>query len=171
MQQRRNSSALAMELHLSCINPSICNGTSRRHVWSHPGHYQEDLHYSLWSSKGHEWPTPVPFAQCQSTLPFLRHGYFKMWPWKSMVKAMSVVNRPSHSWDTAISKFDLVNPGQCHGQGQTQWSHLRPRVQSICLLFVSWQSYHCWLRYSKFPIWPWKSKVKVTTKTDENLMM
>ena len=42
------------------------------------------------------------------------------------------------------------------GQGQIRWSHLSPRVQSICLLLVSWQSDHFWLRYSKFHIWPWK---------------
>ena len=51
--------------------------------------------------------------------------------------------------------------GQGHGQGQTRWSHLRPWVQSICLLFVLWQSDHFWLRYSKFHIWPWKFKIKV----------
>ena len=44
------------------------------------------------------------------------------------------------------------------------WSHLRPGLQSICLLFVSWQSDHFWLRYSKFYIWPWKFKVKVMAK-------
>ena len=33
-----------------------------------------------------------------------------------------------------------------------------------CLLFVSWQSDHFWLRYSKFYIWPWKFKVKVMAK-------
>ena len=54
--------------------------------------------------------------------------------------------------------------GQGHGQGQTRWSHLSPRVQSICLLFVSWQSDHFWLRYRKFHIWPWKFKVKVMAK-------
>ena len=42
--------------------------------------------------------------------------------------------------------------GQGHGQGQTRWSHLKPRVQSMCLLFVSWQSEHFWLRYSEFDI-------------------
>ena len=36
--------------------------------------------------------------------------------------------------------------------------------KSICLRFVSWQSDHFWLRYSKFHIWPWKFKVKVTAK-------
>ena len=52
----------------------------------------------------------------------------------------------------------------CHGQSQTHWSHLRPGVQSICLFFVSWQSDHFWLRYSKFHIWPWKFKVKFMAK-------
>ena len=103
----------------------------------------------------HEWPTATPFVKCQSALPF---------------------------WDTAISKFDQDHPwsrscvwskGQGHvwptkfkgyGQGQTHWSHLRPEVQSICLLFVSWQSDHFWLRYSKFHIWPWKFKAKVMAK-------
>ena len=42
--------------------------------------------------------------------------------------------------------------GQGHGQGQTLWSHLRPRVQLICLLFVLWQSDLFWLRYRKFHI-------------------
>ena len=54
--------------------------------------------------------------------------------------------------------------GQGHGQVQTHWSHLRLGVQLICLLFVSWQSDHFWLRYSKFCIWPWKFKVKIMAK-------
>ena len=62
--------------------------------------------------------------------------------------------------------------GQGHvvGQKLKSWSgsnplaHLRPGVQSMCLLFVSWQSDHVWLRYSKFHIWPWKLKVKVMAK-------
>ena len=33
-----------------------------------------------------------------------------------------------------------------------------------CLLFVSWQLDRFWLRYSKFHIWPWTFKVKVTAK-------
>ena len=49
------------------------------------------------------------------------------------------------------------------------WSRSNPLVifeawSSICLLFVSWQSDHFWLRYRKFHIWPWKLKVKVTAK-------
>ena len=63
-----------------------------------------------------------------------------------------------------ILYLTLKIQGQGHGQGQTWWSHLSPRVQSICLLFVPWQSDHFWLRYSKFYIWPWKFKVKVMAK-------
>ena len=63
-----------------------------------------------------------------------------------------------------ILYLTLKIQGQGHGQGQTWWSHMSPRVQSICLLFVSWQWDHFWLRYSKFYIWPWKFKVKVMAK-------
>ena len=89
--------------------------------------------------------------------PILRYSYFKIWSWKSMFKVMCVVKGQGHIWP---SKFK----GHCHGQGQTHWSHLSPGVQSICLLFVSWQLDHFWLRYSIFHIWPWKFKVKVMTK-------
>ena len=74
-----------------------------------------------------------------------------------MVKVMCVVKGLGHVWPSNFK-------GQDYGQGQTHWSHLRPGVQSICLLFVSWQSDHFWLRYRKFHIWPWKFKVKVMTK-------
>ena len=89
--------------------------------------------------------------------PILRYSYFKIWPWKSLIKAIHVVKGQGHIWPW---KFK----GQGHGQGQTHWSHLRPGVQSICLLFVPWQSDHFWLRYSEFDIWPWKIMVKVMAK-------
>ena len=87
----------------------------------------------------------------------LRYSYFKIWLWKSMVKIICVVEGQSHVWP---SKFK----GQGYDQDQTQWSHLRPGIQWICLLFVSWQSDHFWLRFRKFHFWPWKFKVKVTAK-------
>ena len=31
-----------------------------------------------------------------------------------------------------------MRQGQGHCQAQTRWSHLRPRVRSMCLLFISW---------------------------------
>ena len=85
--------------------------------------------------------------------PILRYSYFKIWPWKSMVKVMCGVKGQGHAW-----------PSKFKGQGQTHWSHLRPGGQSICLLFDLWQSEHFWLRYNKFHIWPWKFKVKVMAK-------
>ena len=72
-----------------------------------------------------------------------RYSYFKIRPWKSMVKVMCVVKGQGHVWP---SKFK----GQGYGQGQTHWSHLRHGVQSICLLFVSWQSDLFWLKYRKY---------------------
>ena len=41
-----------------------------------------------------------------------------------------------------IPYLTLKIQGQGHVQGQTRRSHLRSRDQSICLLFVSWQSDH-----------------------------
>ena len=78
-----------------------------------------------------------------------------------MVKVICVVKGQGH---IRPSKFK----GQGYGQGQTHRSHLRPGVQSICLLFVLWQSDHFWLRYRKFLIWSWKFKVKVMAKVKPN---
>ena len=89
--------------------------------------------------------------------PPLLLDYFKIWPSKSLVKVMHVVKGQGHIWPW---KFK----GQGYGLGQTRWSHLRPWVQSTCLLFISWQSDHFGLRYSKFHIWRWKFKVKVMTQ-------
>ena len=38
------------------------------------------------------------------------------------------------------------------------------KLKPIGHIWVSWQSDHFWLRYSKFHIWPWKLKVKVMAK-------
>ena len=98
-----------------------------------------------------------PLCKMSIGPPILRYSYFKIWPRRSIVKVMCVVKGQGHVWPTTFK-------GQGYGQGQTHWSHLRPGVQSICLLFVSCQSDHFWLRYSKFHIWPWKFKVKVMAK-------
>ena len=67
-----------------------------------------------------------------------------------------VAIRPFLAEIKQILYLTLKIQGQGHDQGQIRWSHLSPRVQLICLLFVSCQSDHFWLRYSKFHIWPWK---------------
>ena len=82
------------------------------------------------SSKSHNrnniLSTHIPLVPCQSALPFPRYSIFKIWPWKSKVKVIAQghkvgitpyrltslllhVDRPCHSWDTAISKFDVEN--------------------------------------------------------------
>ena len=122
--------------------------TARRHL-KPPGHYPVDPYTWPWSPNGHghEWPSPTPFVQCQSTLSF---------------------------WDTAIhgqghvcgqrSRSHLTLKFKGQGHCQTHWSHLRPGVQSTCLLLVLRPSDHFWLRYSKFHVWPWTFKVKVMAK-------
>ena len=128
---------------------------SRRHAdnWSHPGLYLIDPYTWPWSPNGHghghEWPAA---------------SYLKIWPWKSVVNVLCVIKGQGQVWPW---KFK----GQSNGQDQTHWSHLRPGIQSLCLLLVSWQTDHFWLRYSKFYIWPWKFKVKVTAKvkTDDHI--
>ena len=70
--------------------------------------------------------------------------------------------------DIANSKFDLETSLQSHGQRLIWWPHLRADVELICLLFISWQSDHFWLRYSKSHIWPGKFKVKVMTTVKAN---
>ena len=83
-----------------------------------------------WSSKSQSesniLSTHIPLVPCQSALPFPRYSIFKIWPWKSKVKVIAQghkvgitpyrlisllfhVDRPCHSWDTAISKFDVEN--------------------------------------------------------------
>ena len=75
-----------------------------------------------------------------------------------------VAIKPSLAQIQQIPNFTLKIHSQGHGQGQIRQSHLRHIVQSIYLLFVSWQSDHFWPRYTEVHIWPWKFKVKVTAK-------
>ena len=112
--------------------------------------------------------THIPFVPCQSALPFLRYSIFKIWPWKSKVKVMSErkveshnmgptfyrltslsshVNRPSHSWDTTFSKFDLESKVNAMVEVKVQ-SNKAYRLTSL--------SFHVktlpFLRYSIFKI-------------------
>ena len=126
--------------------------------------------------------THIPFFPCQLALPFVSYVFFKIWPWKSKVMVMGqvtvqshnvglapyqitsfsfYVNRPSHSWDTAFSKFDLGN----QGSRSLVWSQFKVIIGSSILSThipsVPCQSALPFLRYSIFKIWPWKSRVKV----------
>ena len=93
------------------------------HGWG--GHWKSQCGSSIVS-------THILLVPCQLALPFLRYRIFKVCPWKWWVKVMGEVtvqshnvgltsyrftplsfhvNRPSHSWDTAFSKFDFENQG------------------------------------------------------------
>ena len=132
---------------------------ARRHLKSPRSLSGRSLHLTLVTTWSWSWSWMTCHSLCSMSIgpPILRYSYFKIWPWKCLVKDMLVVTGQGHISPT---KFK----GQSHGQGQTQWSHLRPRVQSICLLLILWHSDDFWLRYSKFHIWPWQSKVKVMAK-------
>ena len=124
----------------------------------------------------------IHFVPCQWGIPFLSYDFLKNWPWKSRVKVIGEVtvqshnvglasyrlksllfhvNRPSHSWDTAFSKFDLENQGSrswVRSQFKSQWGS---NILSTHIPFVPCQTAHPFLRYSIFKSWPWKSRVKV----------
>ena len=125
----------------------------------------------------------IPLIPCQLAILFLRYAFFKIWPWKSKVKVMVEVkveslkvgvtsyrlkflsfhvNRPSHSWDTAFSKFDLENP---RSRSWVRWTlKVTKRVQHSIDShpFNSMSIGHPIPdRYNFFKIWPWKSKGKV----------
>ena len=89
------------------------------------------MHGQLPNDHGHKWLIQISPIPCQSALPFLRLGYFKLWLWKFKVNVMGMVkagqghtvgpvsnwfvslslpiNQTNNCWDTAISKFDLDN--------------------------------------------------------------
>ena len=137
-------------IHITELLSKQDESTARRQLKSPQSLSGRSIHLTLVTKWSWSWMTYChPLCAMSIGPPILRYSYFKIWPWKSMVKVMCVVKGQGHVWP---SKFK----GQAHGQGQTHWSHLRPGVQSICLLFVSWQSDHFWLRNSKFHIWPWK---------------
>ena len=87
---------------------------------------QGQSHSSRPHNRNNILSTHIPLVPCQSALPFPRYSIFKIWPWKSKVKVIAQghkvgitpyrltsllfhVDRPCHSWDTAISKFDVEN--------------------------------------------------------------
>ena len=112
---------------------------------------------------------------------------FQNWPWKSKVKVMEEVNieshnmgptfcrlkslsfhvnLPSHSWDTAFSKFDQENPRSRSWVKWTLKSQSGCNILSTHILFLPCQSAIPFLRYDFFKFWPWKSKVKVMGEVD-----
>ena len=82
-----------------------------------------------------ESPAHIPFVPCQSALPFLRYGYFIIWPWKSKVKVLGEVKVQRGS-DFLLTHIWLVS---CQPASPLQG-------------------------YSFFKSWPWKPKVEIITQ-------
>ena len=133
---------------------------SHANIWSHPGHYLVDPYTWPWAPNGHghEWPTPTPFVQRQSALPF---------------------------WDTAISKFDHKIPWSTPCLWSKvmvifDLKNSKVKVKADGHIWgLKFNRYVCfsfrpnrtifWLRYSKFHIWPWKVKVMAKVKPDGHI--
>ena len=93
---------------------------------------QGQSHSSRSHNRNNILSTHIPLVPCQSALPFPRYSIFKIWPWKSKVKVIAQghkvgitpyrltslffhVDRPCHSWDTAISRSKV----ESHNMGPT----------------------------------------------------
>ena len=101
--------------------------TARRYIWSHPSHYLVDPYTWPWSPNGHghEWPTPTPFVQCQSALPFWDtaihgQGHVCVQRSRSHVSNMILKIQRSWSWSNPLVTFEALSSIDIH---------------CICLLF------------------------------------
>ena len=87
---------------------------------------QGQSHSSRSHNRNNILSTHIPLVPCLLALPFPTYSIFKIWTWKSKVKVIAQghkvgitpfrlisllfhFDRPCHSWDTAISKFDVEN--------------------------------------------------------------
>ena len=130
MDRLRDGAATAISFSWEVLI-KLDESTARRQLKSPRSLSGRSIHLTLvtkWS-RSWSWMTYC-HTLCAMSIgpPILRYSYFKIWPWKSMVKVMCVVKGQSHVWPSNFK-------GQDYGQGQTHWSHLRPGVQSICLPF------------------------------------
>ena len=135
---------------------------------------------------GHIWGLEFNRCVCsyfwwQSEHFWLRYSNFHIWPWKFKVKVMAKVKiwwsylRPEAqsirllfvTWqsDHFVAEIIPYFTLKINGQG-----HTNPMVTFRYVCFSFRGNGPIWLRYSKFHIWPWKFKVKVMTKFDQNLI-
>ena len=126
---------------------------------------------SEWQCESNILSTHIPFAPCQSPSHSWDNSMFKIWPCKSKVKVIAQghkigltpyrlislsfhVDRPSHSWDTAISKFDVEN-SRLRSLVRSKLSHnMGPTFSRLTSLsFHVNQAFHSWVTtFSKFDL-------------------
>ena len=119
----------------------------------------EDFQETKWV---HSMPTSeVTWSLSGRSLHFTNRSWLWSWMTDSHPLCSMSIGPPIHE----IQLFqNLTMKIQVTFDLENSRSRSRSWVQSLCLLFVSWQLDHSWLRYSKFHIWPWKFKVKVMAK-------
>ena len=143
-------------MFIASCQVTLDESTARRHLMSPQSLCGRSLQMTSVTKWSWSWMTYThPLCSMSIGHPIMRYNYFKIWPWKSLVNTMLMVKGLGHISDLENSKIKVI------AKVKPWWSHLRPKVQSICLLFVSWQSHHFGLRYSQLHIWPWKIKVKI----------
>ena len=129
----------------------------------------EDFQETKWV---HSMPTSeVTWSLSGRSLHFTNRSWLWSWMTDSHPLCLMSIGPPIPE----IQLFQNLTM-KIHGQGHVcsqKWRlHLTLKIQdqgqglefNRCLLFVSWQLDHSWLRYSKFHIWLWKFKVKVMAK-------
>ena len=119
--------------HVASVS-KLDESTARQHLkspWSLCGRSFHQTLVTNWSQSWSWMTYSHPLCLMSIGPPILRYSYFKIWPWKFLVNTMRLVKGQGYIWP-------WIFKDQGHCQGQTHWSHLRPGVHSICLLFVSW---------------------------------
>ena len=133
--------------------------TARRYLKSPRSLSGRSLNLTLVTKWSRSWSWITysnPLCSMSISPPILRYSY----PW----------SKP-RVWSKVKVRFDLENSKVKVMVKVRPINHIWGLgwVQFISLLFISWQSNHFGCD-SKFHIWPWKFKVKITTKIDQNLI-
>ena len=85
-----------------------------------------------------DWLTYLLCPWSQSALPFLRYGYFEIWPWRSMVKARAgvkyVLANTNTNTNTFFSEFQIQIQIQIHRQKSDQ-IQIQIQIQPIKLKY------------------------------------
>ena len=124
--------------------------TARRHLKSHRSLSGRYLHLTLvtkWSRSHMTLKIQISRSWPRSNL--LSHLRPRVQI--DMLAFPFVAIGPLFGWGKANFIIDFEN-SRPRSWPRSRWSHLKPRVLSMCLLFVSWQSDHFWLRYSQLKI-------------------
>ena len=97
-------------------------------LWNITSNKMSRRHAEIWSHPGHYLVDPYTWSRSPNG-----HGY-------------------GHEWPSLVPLFNVNGPSHCDIQSSI--------VQVMCVVkrkFVSWQSAHCYLRYSIFNMWPSKN--------------